>query len=241
MSKRIHATSEVDSAAAAAASAAAKCAEPPFWAERAGWPFMHYAISMALQAARLLPLEYSFLIIYVHESIECAFSLRWPTHFRESRQDSVLGDILVGSLGITTMFVIDASLDSQESAQMVLPLWVRLATLAALYPTSFFFIRFNKLDNDTLQFGSLAYGVFYVLLVIVGTAVAASAAPHSVDGENVKLALRTAIWLVLIMVQTGNAALPHARFSIWQQVFFVGAALLFAMLLLGYFLNLARF
>jgi hypothetical protein len=204
---------------------------------------MHYAIAMALQASRLLPLEYSFLIIYVHESVECALSLLFPKNFRESRQDSVLGDILVGSLAITTMFVVDASLDSQNAAPAILPLWVRLSTLAMLYPTSFFFIRWNASPPNRcgLQMGTLLYGVFYVVVVLAANAITASQAPHRLEEENVKLALRTFVWLMLVIVQTGNATLTHTWLSIWQQVFFVGVALLFAMLLLGYFLNLARF
>ena len=77
----------------------------PFWREPATFPFAHAVVPLALYfTTRNILL--SLLLIYVWETIETLISLLWP-YFREKRLDSLLGDPLVGSLGIFAFAFLD--------------------------------------------------------------------------------------------------------------------------------------
>lgn len=101
-----------------------------FLRERTAWPFVHAIIPLALYAvSRNLTL--SLLLIYVWESLETIFSL-FGSLFSENKTDSLIGDPIVGSLAIFTLYVLDCTFGWRTVFCDSVPLALRLGAFAVL-------------------------------------------------------------------------------------------------------------
>ena len=204
-----------------------------FWLETTAWSLAHYLVYAALYwASRNLLL--SLLLMYVWESIELAIYLLAGNRYavfvgtagtteRESVADSLIGDPLIGGLGIATFALADA---------FVAPLpvccahtWQRAAVFL-LQAASLFCIdwrtrtgvRYGVAISLTAYtvIGAIAYGLDSALVllwlgvaIVQGILVFVTPAPNT-NNQNALRAVWLRVWTLGIVVAFGVAFVAGA-------------------------------
>lgn len=134
----------------------------PFYAEQAGWPFVHAVVPLALYFATR-DLELTLLLIYVWESVERVLAL-FIKYFKESVYDSLIGDPLVGATAAFTFWLLDQATGWDDALRAnVSPLrraacFIVIAALAS-------FIELGS--TRVVHVGVLIYTLFYTIVALL--------------------------------------------------------------------------
>lgn len=195
-----------------------------FWREDTAYPFIHYVVagSFYFMTRRLLLSLYAG---YVWESIEVLLVFIGLSFFLESRYDSLLGDIIIDTLSIVTLYAIDVFTGWHHSVLRHVPFAWRIAAFVLIAAASFIG---NRFDTDNVHFGVIIFATLFVVL-----AVAVYAIPLIGSGSWRAIA-SVVVWLSIGVVQAAAIVLFRPLLSIWLIVFTVGL-----MILLGVTIGLA--
>lgn len=186
---------------------------PSFWMEQRVWPLMHFLTPAALYWATRNAVV-SILLIYVWESIEAAVYVlagwRYVTVTkagqpeRELALDSLIGDPIMGALGIAVLAFADFTFHwpGLDDTSNTWPWWLRIAAfLTQSLPTLYFNLRHSN-DPATLRVGALSYGGVYILGGALWYGI-----PLIGGDETARPTAALIAWLILAFVQTAQVAL----------------------------------
>lgn len=165
----------------------------PFYLETAVWPFIHTLVPAALYLSTR-SWKFSLLVIYISESLEALFAPIFNV-FAEQIGDALIGDILIGGLAITILFVLDRATGADIAfLVLVSPLRRFLAFLLIVALT----IIAPQLTFEGFNFGVLFYFVLYTLVML---GFYASVLYDTVPGSAAHVAGQSiAVWLVMASI-----------------------------------------
>lgn len=218
---------------------AAEEPDQPFYMECGCWPYVHSIVPMALIGLEIYPTENQTIIllaayvsIYGWESLEKLSSFLGNSYLAESAYDSLLGDVAVGGLAITNLWLVDQITGWSHHIGLVVPYWLRLVIFFVIAAPSLVMGRFKNEEGFRLRYAAIGYGVYYVLvagaLFYTGAALAADA--HPVEAHHV--VLRTTVWIGIVAALTAIAAVIERRSSTILQVLAFEATLFLVLILI---------
>jgi len=196
-----------------------------FWREDSVYPFVHAVIPAALYfATRNATL--SLLLMYVWETLELTLALLVSSStFGESAADALIGDPLVGALGIGALALADVAFGWAPLVRATAPLWLRLLASAyiAVLSLGFFFLSAQQVDS----FSSPLIAAYGVAIVVIGALMYVTALRTAEFVEPL------AWWLGLVALLALAGALPGPS-SVYIRVVFVnGVAFLVGLILVA--------
>lgn len=196
-----------------------------FWRDNSVYPFVHAVLPAALYFATRNALL-SLLLMYVWETIEATLALAISRQtFGESAADSLIGDPLVGTLGIGALALLDAAYGWVDVVKRAAPLWLRLLAFAYVASVSlaFFALSAEQVERSRPLLVT-AYGASIVVIGLLMYAVALRSA---------RFGQPLGAWLGLVALLALAAALPGPSSVYVRMVAVNGAAFLLALLLLA--------
>lgn len=196
-----------------------------FWRENSVYPFVHSVVPAALYVAtRRVAL--SLLLMYVWETVEATLALvASRAMFGEHAADSLIGDPLVGALGIGALALLDAAYDWAPAVCAATALGTRLLAFAYIAGLSLAFFPLGAERVVRLRPRLVAaYGVSIVLIGLLMYAPALRAP---------RVAAPVAAWLALVaaLALAGTVSRPssvYVRVAAVNGVVFGAALTLFA-------------
>lgn len=212
-----------------------------FWRERTGWPAVHYLCATGLIASDVLPLWgatltllVAYLLLYLFESAEGVLGLlarRW----RESKSDSVIGDILIGATAVTSFWLLDELAQFDDATRRLVPYWLRVAAMLTFIAAAPFFERLNRRGSDSSdddvaygwRVGTLAYGAFYSAVVMALYVVVPLCRHTHHEHRRLDAAAHGAVWAIIAVGAAAIGARIVPQWSTFQLVMAYAATLLF--------------
>jgi len=196
-----------------------------FWRENSVYPFVHSVVPAALYfATRRVAL--ALLLMYVWETVEATLALvASRATFGEHAADSLIGDPLVGALGIGALALLDAAYGWAAAVCDATPLATRLLAFAYIAGLSLAFFPLGA--ERVVRLRPRLVAAYGVAIVLIGALMYAPAlrAPH--------VAAAVAAWLALVAALTlaGAVSRPssvYVRVAAVNGVAFLAALILFA-------------
>lgn len=133
-----------------------------FFLEETAWPYAHSLVPAALYIAARNPLI-ALLLIYFNETAEVLLAPFAPA-LRETSDDSLVGDIILGGMAIFIYWLIDLATGAHIAFRARVPLVLRITAAVLVILASFVVVR---LKTDTINGGVLVFYAFYALIPLV--------------------------------------------------------------------------
>lgn len=196
-----------------------------FWRDNSVYPFVHAVLPAALYFATRKALL-SLLLMYVWETVEALSALVVSqTVFGEGAADSLIGDPLVGALGIGALALLDVAYGWAAVVTATTALWLRLLAFAYVAVLSLGFFVLSADDVERMRALLVAlYGIGIVLIALL---------MYSVALRTPGFRAPLAAWLALVGVLAIVAALPGPSSAYVRVVAVNGAAFVVALFLLA--------
>jgi hypothetical protein len=189
-------------------SRSAEARDPRFWREERSWPFSHVVMPLAVYVTTQ-DITLSLLVIYVWETAEQVLSYANP-YFGETRNDSLIGDPLLGASAIFAYAAIGSALGVREPFLAATSVGVRLVALLALGVLTVVLAMDERVVERAERRWLARCGVPLYTLASVGIILAFYIGPAL---QSASVANALAAWLALQLVY-GALATPVAPLAV---------------------------
>lgn len=203
--------------------------EQRFWQENSAWPVVHYAMPMllyfALRTARVrYAALWALLLMYFFETLEAIGAVFADFGLAESHANSLIGDPLIGALGIVTFLLLDTAFGwADYDKPPVVPrlaIFLQFSTTAISTVTANLFVTGDRLAIRT--------GLLIFLFVLL-TTLSAFYGSFCVYYRSVESLLRVGTFMILATAQVAVALplLADGTASVFWRVLAVGLVVLY--------------
>lgn len=134
----------------------------PFYKEEKIWPFVHSLVPAALYIALRRPIL-ALLIIYISETAEAIFRDIYQV-FWETVADSLIGDIVIGSLAIGVFWLLDQATGADIAFRRTVSPWLRFVAFVLVVVAT---PIANIVSSVSVNWGALAYYAIYLTVALV--------------------------------------------------------------------------